>query len=282
MTRTRYVAGALLVAALASVGCSKKGKKAREAASAVNPQATVVATAKEPASATPHDNERPAPAATVTAPSYADGEAAYQAKKYGEAVAIFEAYVERRPHNGWGHYMLGLAAWKNSEPEKSELAFAKALSIDPRHLKSHINLSRVLIDQKRHDEALVHLTRAADIDPDSLEVRRLLGRTYHALGKTEEAETAYRTALELNERDAWSLNYLGSVLLDTKRPDEALPLLIHAVELRKDVAEFHNNLGLALEQTGSVRAAATAFGSALRVDPTFEPAKQNLARVDAR
>ena len=110
---------------------------------------------------------------------------------------------------------------------------------------------------------------------------RLLGRTYHAQGKTDEAMDAYRRAIELNELDAWSMNNLGLLFLETKRADEALPLLAKAVELRQDVPAFHNNLGMALEHTGRFKAAATAYKAALTADPGYDKAKRNLARVEA-
>jgi tetratricopeptide (TPR) repeat protein len=176
--------------------------------------------------------------------------------------------------------MLGLSAWKSGDLSKSEKAFDKALSIDPRHQKSLVNGSRVLIDQKRYDEALERLTRAAEIDPGSADVHRLLGRAHHSKGETDEAVNAYRRAIEISERDAWSMNNLGLVLLETKRVDEALPLLVRAVELRKDVPEFHNNLGMALEHSGRFGAAAEAYAGALAADPGYDKAKQNLARVE--
>ena len=282
MKRTGYVTGAVLLATFVIVGCTKKPEsstvaEAAPAISAVKP----VTTASESVSPHPRGDEDVSAAVThPIAPSFADGEAAYHAKKYEEALTIFEAYTQRRPHNGWGHYMLALSAWKHGDLAKSEQAFEKALSVDPRHLKSYVNLSRVLVEQNRHDEAIDRLTRAAEIDPESLEVHRLLGRAYQAHGKTDEAVHAFRRAIELNGRDAWSLNYLGRVLLEIERADEALPLLIQAVELRKDVAEFHNNLGVALEHTGHLSAAATAYGSALRIDPDYDLAKQNLARIE--
>ena len=110
--------------------------------------------------------------------SFADGQAAYQARKYSDATAIFERYTGQRPANAWGHYMLGLSAWKSGDLAKSEQAFEKALSVDPHHVKSLVNLSRVFIEQKRYDDAVDRLTRAAEIDPESTEVYRLLGRTY--------------------------------------------------------------------------------------------------------
>jgi Flp pilus assembly protein TadD len=60
-----------------------------------------------------------------------------------------------------------------------------------------------------------------------------------------------------------------------------LPLLAKATELRKDVAEFHNNLGMALEHTGRFTAAAKAYGDALTANPDYGKAKGNLARVEA-
>jgi Flp pilus assembly protein TadD len=53
------------------------------------------------------------------------------------------------------------------------------------------------------------------------------------------------------------------------------------VELRNDVAVFHNNLGMALEHTGHYKAAATAYAGAVTADPFSDKAKQNLARVGA-
>ena len=283
MKPSRHVTAVLVLAAFGAVGCSKRGDT-----SPTKPALADVAQTK-PITA-PVESEVPKSADgegfdPKTAPkitgSFADGEAAYRAKKYGEASAIFESYTERRPGNAWGYYMLGLSAWKSGDLTKSEQAFEKALSIDPHHVKSLVNESRVFIEQKRHDDAIDRLTRAAKIDSESAEVYRLLGRTYHAKGQTDEAVEAYQTAIELNDRDVWSMNNLGLVLLEAKRADEALPLLTKAVELRKDVPEFHNNLGMALEHTGRFKAAATEYSGALAADPSYAKAKQNLARVEA-
>jgi tetratricopeptide (TPR) repeat protein len=281
MTRTRSITSALLLA-IAAVNCSNTPDTpaVSVAATAVSPPRPVPGPSDSVSAPQRSDDEASARVTAETPPSFSEGEAAYHAKRYEEAIAIFEAYVSRRPQNAWGHYMLALSTWKTGDLTRSEQAFEQTLRIDPRHIKSYVNLGRVLTAQGRHDDAIERLTHAADIDPDSLEVHRLLGRTYHLHGKTAEAEHAYRRALEVNARDAWSLNYLGLVLIETDRPDEALPLLIQAVQLRKDVAEFHNNLGLALEHAGHVNAAATAYGSALRVDPSYDAAKQNLARVE--
>jgi tetratricopeptide (TPR) repeat protein len=270
----------MLLAAFGAVGCSKRSDSHAKTASPDSAQASPVLTTAAKVLKTGGEGFDASVAPKVSG-SFADGESAYHAGKYGEATAIFSGYVERRPNNPWGHYMLGLSAWKSGDLTRSEQAFEHALSLDPSHMKSLVNESRLFIDQKRYDDAIDRLTRASEIDPESAVVYRLLGRSYHAKGDTEEAIEAYRAAIEVNENDAWSMNNLGLLLLEVKRADEAVPLLAKAAELKQGVAEFHNNLGMALEHTGRFKAAAKAYGDALTANPDYGKAKKNLARVEA-
>jgi Flp pilus assembly protein TadD len=271
----------LLLAAFAAVGCSKPfedpEKKAQQQ-SAVSAQPKAIAV---PHAGNLEDEEGDVPTKSIGPVSFADADAAYQAKNYGEATRLFEEYTEQRPNNAWGHFMLGLSAWKAGDLARAEGAFEQALKIDPNHVKSLVNLSRVLIDQRRFDEALVRLAHAGEVDPSSVDVQRLLGRVYAAEHKTDEAVNAYRRAIALDARDAWSMNNLGLLLLEQDHAEEALPLLCRAVQLRKDEATFHNNLGMALEHTGRFLAAAEEYRGALTADPGYGKAKQNLARVEA-
>lgn len=281
--RTRFTA-LVLVAAVAAVGCSNEGpaSKAKEGAANV-PASPAPAGGFAASKGLGEDNGfgEDATAKAAVSSSFTDGEAAYHARKYGDAVAIFERYIVERPKNPWGHYMLALSAWKSGDLAKAEQSFDQALALDPHHVKSLVNASRVFIEQKKHDEAIDRLTRASEIDPESVEVLRLLARTYQSQGKTDDAIAAYQRAIEVNDIDVWSMNNLGLLLLEAQRADEALPLFAKAAERRSDVAAFHNNLGMALEHTGRFRAAEASYTNALEADPGYAKAKQNLARVEA-
>ena len=284
MKPTRHVTAVLLLAAFAAVGCSKRDDTVQARRDRQPPRQSKPVAADESVrrSRPTRKGSWPDATPTITGPvSFADGEAAYQARKYSDATAIFERYTAQRPDNAWGHYMLGLSAWKSGDLAKSEQAFEKALSVDPHHVKSLVNLSRVFIEQKRHDEAVDRLTRAAEIDPESTEVYRLLGRTYHAQGqdgrgrrRLSSRDRAERARRVVDEQPR------AGVPRD-QRADEALPLLAKAVELRQDVPVFHNNLGMALEHTGRFKAAAAAYQAAWPPIPDYDKAKQNLARVEA-
>ena len=212
--------------------------------------------------------------------SFEEAESSYRDRRYDEAVDLFSVYVDRKPENAWGHYMLGLSAWKAGRYELAEEAFGDALDRDPKHVKSLINLSRVLLDVGRGEEALEKIETAIEIDSTSGDAYRLLGRTRHELGQVDEAGDAYRHAIVLDGEDAWSMNNLGLLWIQQERFEEALGPLARAVELRGDVPVFQNNLGIALERSGHIVAAAEAYRAALELDSTYGKPSVSLARVE--
>ena len=214
--------------------------------------------------------------------AFEEAEAVYREGRYGEATARFSAYVEGKPENAWGHYLLGLSAWKAGETERAEAAFGKALELDSKHLKSWLNLSRVLLETGRPDEALDHLGRALELDSGSAEVYRLIGRARHDRGQVDDAIVAYRTAVSLDDQDAWALNNLGVLFIEQGLPGDAIGALARAVDLRPDVAVFHNNLGMALERWGYFEAAQDQYRLAVESDPGHARAGANLRRIERR
>ncbi len=212
--------------------------------------------------------------------TYATAESAFTAKRYSEAAEMFSAVAERQPVNPWNHYMLGLSAWKSGDRDRAESAFVAALELDPKHLKTELNLTRVLLEMGCPDDALIHIERGLAIDSASGETWRLVGRVQAVLGNPEPAIVAYRKAIALDEKDVWAMNNLGLILIEQGRFAEALGPLSLATELRPEVPVFQNNLGMALERTGHYVAAATAYRSAVTTDSSYTRASVSLARVE--
>jgi len=220
---------------------------------------------------------------TSTQPvSIAEGEKVYQEKRYADAAALFTTYVDQHPNNPWGHYMLGLSSWKAGDLQRAESAFVRANEIDPKHVKTLLNLTRVHLDQGRQKDALARVNAALVLDSSSGEAYRLLGRVRSALNEPNEAIAAYRLALSHDPKDVWSMNNVGLILIQQGSFEEALGPLALAVQLDSGVATFQNNLGIALEHTGRFTLATQAFKSALAVDESYTKAKLSLARVEGR
>ena len=112
------------------------------------------------------------PALVVSGPvTFEMADSAYRGRRYDDATVLFKTYTESRPSNAWGFYMLGLSAWKSGDREQAKSAFAQALTIDSTHVKSHLNLSRVLLESGEPDSALVHIEAAIALDSTSSEPR---------------------------------------------------------------------------------------------------------------
>ena len=191
--------------------------------------------------------------------SIAEGEKVYQEKRYADAAALFSTYVDQHPNNPWGHYMLGLSSWKAGDLQRAESAFVRANEIDPKHVKTLLNLTRVHLDQGRQKDALARVNAALVLDSSSGEAYRLLGRVRSALNEPNEAIAAYRLALSHDPKDVWSMNNVGLILIQQGSFEEALGPLALAVQLDSGVATFQNNLGIALEHTGRFTLATQAF-----------------------
>lgn len=214
--------------------------------------------------------------------SYDDAEQAYREKRYSDALTMFAAYVENRPDSPTGHYMLGLAAWKSGELDRAKGALERSLELDPRNVKSLVNLGRVLLDQNQPKESRTRVTAALKIDSTSGEGYRLMGRVRAALNQPNEAIASYQIALSLDPTDVWSMNNLGLILVQQQRFLEALGPLARAVQLDSTMSVARNNLGIALEHTGYYALATAHYRAAITLDSGNTKSILSLARVDGR
>ena len=292
----RFLGGAILLsaAALAACGDTDSANQSSRAATSQSRQASATRASSRPGvgqsgtatsrstvasvvATPPSKVDRP-----ITRPvSYEEAETAYRDKEYGQATRLFEAYTDQRPDNPWGHYMLGLSAWKAGDLSRAEDGFDGALIRDPKHVRSLVNLSRVLVESGQPEKALSTIEKAVELDPASGQVHRVLGNVQSELDQVEEAIGSYRTAIRLDPGDAWALNNLGLMLIQQGREEEALPPLALANELKPEVPVFLNNLGVALERSGFPSAASDAFAAALDADSSYAKAQVSLLRVEA-
>jgi Tfp pilus assembly protein PilF len=269
--RITYALSAIALLAIGAA-CNSDSEESKAAVTpAVSPQPAVAQTL---------DSGAIVPVVEQQPVTYASAESAYRKRNYREATEMFDRYVQDHPRNAFGHYMLGLSAWKSGDLERARNAFEQSLALDSTNVKTRLNLGRVLLDEKRPDDALVHVQAAVTLDSGSAETQRMLARVQAARGDRDAAMATYRLALSIDPADSWSMNNLGLLLIEQGRFEEALPALARAVELRPEAPAFANNLGIALERSGFPHEAADAYRSALVADSTYGKAARSLARVE--
>lgn len=108
--------------------------------------------------------------------------------------------------------------------------FSRAVAVRPDNVPARIQLAVVHLMDREPEPAEKHLRAAVTYDPGSPEAWSNLGSALRMLGHTQDAEAAFRKAIELEpEAYAPALN-LAALLFGENRIDEAVALLEEAVE----------------------------------------------------
>jgi tetratricopeptide (TPR) repeat protein len=129
-------------------------------------------------------------------------------------------------------------------------------------------------------EAIPHLQRALELDPNFAMAHALLSGVYANTGRFTEAPRYARRAYELRDRVSERERFFISwrYLVDAEQAwDKALDLAVSWTQTYPREAFAFNSLGLASGTLGQHERAATAFRQALALDDKFVPPYGNLA-----
>jgi len=166
-------------------------------------------------------------------------------RDYHDPLALWQETVRQRPRNVRAHSGLGVALVREGRLEEAEVAYCRALEIDAAYPEAAYNLGRALSRLERHDEALEAYLAALELTPDNFKAHNNAGNTLLRLGRPAEAEVRFRDVIRLDPSGPFG----------------------------------HNGLGLALWAQGQLEQAAEQFEAALARRPSYDRARQNLARV---
>jgi tetratricopeptide (TPR) repeat protein len=127
-------------------------------------------------------------------------------------------------------------------------------------------LGVALLKSGQTKEAFEELTTALEIDPENYLASLTLARLHRAEGRIKDAEDVYRKLLQFRPQDAAAEVGLSSVLIRTKRHDEAYLHLSNAVRIDKHDSFARFLLGLVCLQKADLRCALNEFRAASNLD----------------
>lgn len=157
--------------------------------------------------------------------------------------------AERRPRKNlgaWDLYQLGVAQFYKFTREanlKSQDLLRQSLVLDPDFASAHSRLAYAIV------LSMVYF----DAAPDD--------------ARMDEALTAAKRAIELDDKDANSYFTIGRVYLARREYDLAIDALQHAVELNPSLAVSYCGLGDSLAYEGRLDEAIEQFEIAIRLSP---------------
>jgi Flp pilus assembly protein TadD len=216
--------------------------------------------------------------------------------RYAEALRLFQEAERLNPTYPHVHTNLGIVLDALGRPLEAEPQLRRAVELDPFFVEGHFYLARWLVKHGGGPEALDHARRATELSPGYEPSRALTMDLLYATGRKPELEQAARATLAvmpshvqaaayaagappLPALDAPGLYNVGVAATSAGEPLAAAVAYRRSAELAPTGDAF-NNLGWSLAQMGFVPDARAAYGEAMRVEPTNERARNNLALLD--
>jgi len=192
-----------------------------------------------------------------------------------QAEQVFRSLLERAPEDAraWGG--LGRLLTRQQRYDEAIAAFERALELDPDYSAARENLAQVYEAQGRGSEELAALEEAAAGSASAAPHVALADR-YRALGRLDDAETAYRAALQADSTSADAWNGLGVLAATRGEGIEAIERYQRALELDPELALAHFNLANVLRAAGRTEEMVAHLERAVELEPTFIEALANL------
>ncbi len=172
--------------------------------------------------------------------------------------------------------ILTFLCWRQSSLYRGPITLYEAtIQENPSSWYVRNNLGIILRKQGRTEDAKRQFDEALRLKPDSPLTHYNLGNLF----KDENSQSAieeYQRALQLQPVFYDAHNNLGIALLNSGRPKEAALQFSEAVKDRPYAAIARSNLGFALALTGQLPEAIEQLEEVLRLKPDLAPAHRNL------
>jgi protein O-mannosyl-transferase len=208
-----------------------------------------------------------------------------QASAYQNIETLWRDTLAKNPQCWMAHNNLAYVLFKKGQVDEAITHLQKAFEIQPDSADAaydHSNLGAALLEKGRLDEAIVQLQKSLEIQPENPDAQSNLGVAFLRKGRLDDAIAQFEKSLNLQPADVSTQNNLASALRRKGRVDEAIAHYRQALQIEPDSAETHYNLANALNQKGSVDEAAAHYRRALEIQPNFSAARRNLEDLLSR
>ncbi|MDE5897744.1 MAG: tetratricopeptide repeat protein [Treponemataceae bacterium] len=211
---------------------------------------------------------------------------------FSGAIAAYQNVVKLNNVNRAALQELGSVYSQAGRLQEAEQTFRQSLALVPAGTDdplTHYNLSAVLFEEGRPEEAVGYAKKAYDASSQLKDSASKVNVVYNyallceATGDVDTAVEKYGEVLAQNALHLKTLINLGAIYMDMTPPDteNALALLLMAYNQDSGNFEVNNNLGSAYLEKKDFKNAALYFQNALKIDAKSTEMRMNLAKAFA-
>jgi len=148
--------------------------------------------------------------------------------------------------------------------------------------KINADLGLAYLMKGRHDQALLKLNKALNLDPDNAKAYLYKAELYRRLDEKEQAEKFFTKALAIEPEDSSINNNYGAFLCANKKYDDAFKYFNVALNnpVYPDRGKVYENIGVCSESNGNLKVARENYVQAISVNPNLGSSLLAIAQLD--
>lgn len=206
------------------------------------------------------------------------GKAYIQKKRYEDAIQDFSRAIKLKGDEENILIDRAAAYVYSDELRRAERDYSRILKINPENSKASYGRGLVYVKQKKYAEALNDFQSTVDSDPAYLNAYLQMGLIYSGDGKNDKAVASFTEALNIRKRD--DLYYERALAnYSLGEFDSALSDMSAAIGMNSKRKEYYNDRGYIYMKLNKAEKARADFQMALKLDPGYDLAKQNLEKL---
>ncbi len=137
------------------------------------------------------------------------------------AIETLTAKAKKEPDNADAAFQLSRVLAELQRDDEARKYADRAIRLDPKRPEYRMHRGRLLFYRNQPEAAMADMTKAADLAPDDPQYAIELGKLCYSLGKKTEAEAAMRRAIKIDPKSTDAITNLAYLLNDQKKYDQA-------------------------------------------------------------
>ena len=195
------------------------------------------------------------------------------------SVAALTGGCSRKSDTPQQHLSKANVAFEKAQFVEAEHEYREVLRLAPSDAVAQRQLGLLYFEQGQIRQAFPLLKRAADAEPDNLEVETKLVRSYLAAGEFQRAYDLAQKIIEKHAGQDEALMLLADAGIRLNQIEDTQKFLDTVREEDKQRAGYHLAQGMLLLAQRQESGAENEFNAATKADPKFAPAHAGLAAI---
>jgi tetratricopeptide (TPR) repeat protein len=173
-------------------------------------------------------------------------------QRLGAALSRVQDQMAKIDATGQHQFLLGQLYAASNQMDYAEVAYRKAVELDPNLNAAYAQLAQIYVRTNRIDEALAEMEKGLQHNPKNVPVMMMKGMLQHQKGAIADAQVTYEGLLGINPNFAPAANNLAYILQEKGDLERALELAELARKEAPDNPDIADTLGWILYQRGAL------------------------------